>query len=145
MKKYLSLAVILGLTLSQAEETEKKDGERPRAGSEQRDRDNRPQRPRGGEQPKFEDIDADSSGGVSKEEWIAHQVKMAEERAERSFGFVDRDESGDLSKEEIAAAIQRMRGAGGGKGGARPQGGRKGGPDKGQPKGGEKKRPALEE
>lgn len=145
MKKYLSLAVILGLTLTQAEETEKKEeGKRPRAGAEQRDRDARPPRP-GGEQPKFEEIDTDSSGGVSKEEWIAHQVKMAEERAERSFGFVDRDESGDLSKEEIAAAIQRMRGAGGGKGPGRPQGGRKGGPDKGQPKGEEKKRPALEE
>lgn len=144
MKKYLSLAVILGLTLIQAEETEKKDRERPRAGAEQRDRESRPSRPRG-EQPKFEDIDADSSGGVSREEWIAHQVKMAKERAERSFGFVDRDESGELSKEEIAAAIQRMRGAGGGKGPGRPQGGRKGGPGKGPSGGEEKKRPALEE
>ena len=100
--------------------------------------------PRGHFQPpKFGDIDADSSGDISKEEWVAFQVKTAKERAERSFGYIAGDDE-KISEEELQKMMDRWKGKGRPKG---PKGGKgKGGPG-GDDSGGEKKpkRPKVEE
>ncbi|MDF1755970.1 MAG: hypothetical protein P1U89_24495 [Verrucomicrobiales bacterium] len=87
-----------------------------------------PQGRPGFEPPSFADLDADSSGDVSKEEWIAFQVKMARERAERSFGFIAGDD-GKITEGEIKTALERRGNFG------RPGGGMKGGPERGGDKG----------
>lgn len=108
-------------------------------------------RPQGFQPPKFGDIDTDSSGGVNKEEWLAYQMKMARQRADRSFGYLAGDD-GEISEDELKKAVQRRGGPGGGKGG--PGGSSKGGKGKGMSKGGgesdtgggtKPKRPAIEE
>ena len=117
-------------------------------------------RPPGGprfERPKFGDIDADGSGDVSKEEWIAYQVKMAKQRAERSFNFIA-GEDGKITKEDFEKMAQRRGGPGSGRGGpggkGRPDGGKGGKAEGGKGKGGKgeesgggtkPKRPELEE
>ncbi|MDF1810917.1 MAG: hypothetical protein P1V20_01845 [Verrucomicrobiales bacterium] len=98
--------------------------------------------------PKFADIDTDSSGDVNKEEWIAFQVKMAQERAERSFGFVSGDDE-KITEEELKKMMSRRGGPGGfpkgGPGGEKGKGKGKG-PGGEESGGGTKpKRPALEE
>ena len=100
----------------------------------------RPTQGRGFQPPKFADIDADKSGDISKEEWIAFQVKAAQERAERSFGYLA-GEDGKITEEELQKMMQRRGGSKGGPG--------KGGKGKGRPGGdaggGDKpKRPPVE-
>lgn len=109
--------------------------------------------------PSFGDIDTDKSGDINKEEWIAHSVKAAKERAERSFGFMAGDD-GKISEEELQRVMQRfgkggrggssgMKGGGGdakGKGGGKGKGKGKGDAGGGDDSGATKpKRPAIEE
>jgi len=91
--------------------------------------------------PKFAEIDADASGDVSKEEWVAFQVKMARERAENSFAMIAGDD-GKISEEDLKKMMAR-RGEGGPRGPFPDQGKGKG---KGEGKGdGDKpKRPEAE-
>ena len=94
--------------------------------------------------PKFSEIDTDKSGDVSKEEWIAHQVKSAKERAERSFTFLAGDDE-KITEDELKGAMSRR--GGGGPKGSSPKGGMgkgKGGDAKGGGEG-KPKRPEIEE
>jgi len=70
--------------------------------------------------PKFSDVDADQSGDISKEEWVAFQVKRAEERANEGFKFLDANKDGKLVEAEMPKP--RMEGPGG----DRPDGGPRG-------------------
>jgi len=76
------------------------------------------------EPPKLEDMDTDKSGDVSQEEFVAFQVKRAEEGAKRMFEFADADKDGKLTKEEMGK-MRPPREGGRPEGGPRPEGGRR--------------------
>lgn len=81
------------------------------------------------EPPKFEDLDADGNGSVTEAEFIAFQVKQAEERAKMMFGRMDQNKDGNLSKEEMPkprGAGDRGPGGPRGDGDGKPRGARDG-------------------
>ncbi|MFT5466628.1 MAG: translation initiation factor IF-2 [Verrucomicrobiales bacterium] len=98
--------------------------------------------------PAFEDVDADSSGGVSEEELVAAMQKRAAEGAKRLFGFLDKDKDGELTGEELGAMANRG-GKGGPPGGEKGKGGKgkggKGGPPEGGGGGEKPKRPPVDD
>lgn len=84
----------------------------------------RPAQGPGFQPPKFADIDTDKSGDISKEEWVAFQVKAARERAERSFKYLAGEDE-KITEEEMKRMQQRRGGperGGKGKGKGRPGG-----------------------
>ncbi|MBU6301138.1 MAG: hypothetical protein KGS60_06270 [Verrucomicrobia bacterium] len=96
----------------------RRDGDRPPGGP------GMPDGPRREMPPKFSDIDADQSGDVSQEEWVAFHVKRAEQRSREAFGFMDANKDGKLVEAELPKP--RMDGEGppreGGRPGPRPEG-----------------------
>jgi len=106
--------------------------------------------------PTFEELDIDGSGDVTQDEFVAYQVKQAEERAKQMFGRVDRNNDGKLTKEEMPKPREGgprgpgMRdGEGGPRGPRDGEGGGPRGPRDGQKPGGdnrgtEPKRPDVE-
>lgn len=138
----IAVATTASLSLSLADEDQKKPEAPPRPAGE----DGRPPRegrPPGGPQtPSLQDADTDKDGSISKQEWTDFMVKMAKERAERSFGFLDRDNNGTISKEELEAVRNRRPGGGRPGEGRGPKGDGKG---KGKGDGEGPKRPPLEE
>lgn len=146
----VSASMALSLCISQAQDDEKKPGPPPRPEEDgQRPRGGRPGGggPGGPPAPDLKEADADKDGSISKQEWTDFMVKMAKERAERSFEFLDKDKSGDISKEELAA--MRGRGPGGpggqGRGPGGPGGERPNGPRPQADSDAAQKRPELEQ
>lgn len=123
MKKPILFSILAALTLTAGyvqAQGDQPPGERPPGG---------PGGPGGQgrrpEPPKLEDMDTDKSGDVSQAEFVAFQVKRAEEGAKRMFEMADADKDGKLTKEEMG----KMRGP------------REGGP---RGEGGERRRPGAE-
>ena len=101
------------------EDTEKPEGrkERPERPAGERPGGERPGGPGGGRGDMFAAMDSDGDGKVTKDEYVAFQMKR--------FAEMDADSSGDISKEEAEKAMSRFRPGGNRPGGDRPAGGDK--------------------
>ncbi len=81
---------------------------------------------RRGGPPQFSEIDADGDGMATKEEFIAHAVQQAKQRAERIFSMLDKDGDGQIAESDIPQRGMGMRRGPGGEGGQRKPGGQSG-------------------